>query len=904
MSAIIRSITPSRSRRSSKKSESLRLSVGSDGKQTLLHGILLIKIIEARGLRNLDGIRGLKTVEKYAPSFIQNDLSDPYVVVMAGHHRLAKTRIINDDLNPVWKETFYRPVAHYTENLEFVVKDSDIGFDELLGTHTLDVNELVKFKNDQPQRVGIHKIAELDLNNKKEGTLHYYVEYVPSWMLGKSLDVPGTYFKARKGNKVKLYVNADDIDDGSFKLVKYGGVRDNSKKWKPPRLWRDIYDSICDAKHFIYITGWSVDTSISLLRGKEREKAIKDGNYSPYIGELLKQKAEEGVVVNLLVWSDLSSSASVPYMDGVLGTHDKESQKYFEDTHVTFKLASMVGDDLNTIREKIGKAAMFTHHQKLVILDVAREDNTEKREPLAFVGGVDLTDGRWDNRSHPLFRTLGDDHKGDAYNACFNVDADMTGPRQPWQDIHSSVRGPGVLDVVRNFTERWYKQAADAVGDLINFNANDLGNPPENKSEDEWHTQLFRSIDSRTAAFDRATKASYVDVDIDDIKGVTFFGDNIKEHADAHSHKKKGSLSYFKDKATKIKDTFSGNLKTQHKGKERTRRFESLDADSFKFGRGLDCKKGRDTDASVHVGMVHHIRRAKHCLYIESQYFIGNSAMWDKCEKVQCSNLVAAEILLKICQKIENNERFAAYIVIPMFPEGIPESQAVQAILYWQYLTMQSMYKRIAQTLKAVGSDSKPTDFLNFYCLANRETVKGSTAPQEPDPRKPHEVMLNSTRRHQIYVHSKMIIIDDTVSLIGSANVNQRSLDGARDSEIVLGAYQPAHVATADSVPHGDVHGFRLHCFASITGSTEDIFKDPSSLLCVDRFNQIAEQNWNKYISDELCEMDSHVIHYPVLVEPDGTIIARPELEDGHFPDTKASVLGTYSNVLPDRLTT
>ncbi|KAL7220753.1 hypothetical protein ACSBR2_013609 [Camellia fascicularis] len=36
----------------------------------------------------------------------------------------------------------------------------------------------------------------------------------------------------------------------------------------------------------------------------------------------------------------------------------------------------------------------------------------------------------------------------------------------------------------------------------------------------------------------------------------------------------------------------------------------------------------------------------------------------------------------------------------------------------------------------------------------------------------------------QIYVHSKIMIIDDCISLIGSANINDRSLLGSRDSEI------------------------------------------------------------------------------------------------------------------------
>jgi phosphatidylserine/phosphatidylglycerophosphate/cardiolipin synthase-like enzyme len=36
----------------------------------------------------------------------------------------------------------------------------------------------------------------------------------------------------------------------------------------------------------------------------------------------------------------------------------------------------------------------------------------------------------------------------------------------------------------------------------------------------------------------------------------------------------------------------------------------------------------------------------------------------------------------------------------------------------------------------------------------------------------------------QIYVHSKLMIIDDRMALIGSANINDRSLLGSRDSEV------------------------------------------------------------------------------------------------------------------------
>jgi len=42
------------------------------------------------------------------------------------------------------------------------------------------------------------------------------------------------------------------------------------------------------------------------------------------------------------------------------------------------------------------------------------------------------------------------------------------------------------------------------------------------------------------------------------------------------------------------------------------------------------------------------------------------------------------EIALKIANKIKQKERFSVYIVIPMWPEGVPSSTATQRILLWQ----------------------------------------------------------------------------------------------------------------------------------------------------------------------------------------------------------------------------
>ena len=59
------------------------------------------------------------------------------------------------------------------------------------------------------------------------------------------------------------------------------------------------------------------------------------------------------------------------------------------------------------------------------------------------------------------------------------------------------------------------------------------------------------------------------------------------------------------------------------------------------------------------------------------------------------NNLIPIEIALKIANKIKANERFSAYIVVPMWPEGNPTGAATQRILYWQVRLNSSFISRV-----------------------------------------------------------------------------------------------------------------------------------------------------------------------------------------------------------------
>jgi phospholipase D1/2 len=258
------------------------------------------------------------------------------------------------------------------------------------------------------------------------------------------------------------------------------------------------------------------------------------------------------------------------------------------------------------------------------------------------------------------------------------------------------------------------------------------------------------------------------------------------------------------------------------------------------------------------------------------------------------------EIALKIAQKIRAHERFAAYIIIPMWPEGNPTGAATQRILYWQNKTMQMMYETIYKALIEVGLENafSPQDYLNFFCLGNREIdAFGSAYSELPSPSSTSsntpQAQSRKSRRFMIYVHSKGMIVDDEYVVVGSANINQRSMEGTRDTEIAMGAYQPHHTwARKQSNPLGQIHGYRMSLWAEHLGTLENCFTQPESIECVKRVVSLSEMNWKQFSADEVSEMGGHLMKYPVYVDQKGKI--RPVPECPTFPDVGGNLVGSF----------
>jgi phospholipase D1/2 len=144
--------------------------------------------------------------------------------------------------------------------------------------------------------------------------------------------------------------------------------------------------------------------------------------------------------------------------------------------------------------------------------------------------------------------------------------------------------------------------------------------------------------------------------------------------------------------------------------------------------------------------------------------------------------------------------------------------------------------------------------------------------------------------------------VDDEYIIIGSANINQRSMDGARDSEIAMGGYQPYHLATRQPA-RGQIHGFRLGLWYEHLGMLDDTFLHPESEECVTKVNQITDKYWDLYSSETLeHDLPGHLLRDPIGVSSEGNVTELPGTE--FFPDTKARVLGAKSDYMPPILTT
>ncbi|CAN8075867.1 unnamed protein product [Agarophyton chilense] len=876
----------------------------------LLHGRLQLDVREAKDLW-LPNERSLR--ERFSKGILSPTALNPYATVSLEHlpkpsKRILKTRIVAGTDCPQWEHVQTVDVATNVSYVVVHVKSSPFP-DQRTGIYPRKSLGFVRIKAEHVvwgivdgwfPLLGLHGIHQ---DTKNRGNIYLSMSYLPinSMLLSGQPTVPSTYFNSWENCHIQLFQDAHCPEGcvmpipGSSDPLYASSSPDHRFPRRLSNYFETIYYSMLHAKKLIYISGWSVDTAMYMLRQQPQTVPNRDRHLPQMrLGDLLQWKASQGIPVLLLVWDEVFSISN-PFLrlKGWMDTKDEITRAFFRNS----KVKAAVVPRLGRLQEKVVNAplvsCLFTFHEKLVITDIpaygAQQQN--ERQLVAFCGGLDLTYGRWDTPEHFAYNNLQTTHQNDFHNACFDVSRPL-GPREPWHDVGSMITGPVVRDFAKCFEERWKRQG---LGPHLLADFDSMKNLTDGtfEHEEKWTIQVFRSIDERSAIFDR---------------------DGVKR---------------------------------------------------------LETKKGRSIDRSIHHAYVHYTRAASRFIYIEQQYFLGSSNQWMRDGHKDGTNLIPHEIALKVVQGIVSGNPIRVYVLIPMFPEGYPADSVIQKILFYQMRTVEMMMKKVAEAIKEAQIDAHPLDYICFFCLGTREPLveedddddtssdSSSTAsfeqpwrvPLRPRtsiekqskklatrrpsrsvsrrtsfssrtgsvrqrtssfrtraPRTRDEEILARSRRHPIYQHSKLFIADDELLVTGSANLNERSMCGVRDTEIAFSAYQPRHRFDGEAqvglqLPKGEVGRFRKrlwaeHALGSDATSFLPCLEDPGSLECMREMQRIGRRNWADYLSPQPVKLKSHLLMYPYEVDEDGNVSALvPE-----FPDTKASVLGTISGVIPNIL--
>jgi len=349
----------------------------------------------------------------------------------------------------------------------------------------------------------------------------------------------------------------------------------------------------------------------------------------------------------------------------------------------------------------------WSHHEKVIAVD----------RKIAFVGGIDLCFGRWDTHSHELTDNY-------PVHPCVTGDDDDCDPSKVKDMKYSRWIGKDYGNTFRGGVRKQFDRPMD---DYVDRN---------NVPRMPWH-----------------------DV------GCSFTGPPVQDICKHfiqryNSHSAQPWWKIWSDQPLYLED--KDNFATPD--------FNGYDV-MVQVLRSVDqWSSEEDLEVSIYNAYLDTIKRSKHFIYIENQFFISSQ----KGVFMKVENQILSAIADRIVHAYENDEDFHVIIVLPLKPEFPGEWEAesgkdLRSVSYWNYL---SIYSGEDSLYKRLENGKIPRDAIRQYF-----NVYGLRA---------HGNLNDNLVTEIIYVHSKMMVVDDRVAIIGSANINDRSMLGHRDSEVAV----------------------------------------------------------------------------------------------------------------------
>eukprot|EP00998_Keelungia_sp_KM082_P009180 NODE_534_length_1836_cov_8.582212_g526_i0.p1 GENE.NODE_534_length_1836_cov_8.582212_g526_i0~~NODE_534_length_1836_cov_8.582212_g526_i0.p1 ORF type:complete len:497 (-),score=101.96 NODE_534_length_1836_cov_8.582212_g526_i0:9-1499(-) len=171
--------------------------------------------------------------------------------------------------------------------------------------------------------------------------------------------------------------------------------------------------------------------------------------------------------------------------------------------------------------------------------------------------------------------------------------------------------------------------------------------------------------------------------------------------------------------------------------------------DKWSGGDGLEC--------SILGEYLRVIAEAEHYVYIENQYISSSLAGGG------VKNRVFSVLLEKLSEMIRAGKVFRVFIVCTQ-PEEVGDTYV--NLLRWQYQTLSRGGTSLVEALRERFPTAPVRQYVAVVWLRS------------------YAFLRNTLVCEKVFVHSKLLLVDDRVAIIASANLNDRSLLGVRDSEL------------------------------------------------------------------------------------------------------------------------
>ncbi|XP_028173294.1 phospholipase D1 [Ostrinia furnacalis] len=229
-------------------------------------------------------------------------------------------------------------------------------------------------------------------------------------------------------------------------------------------------------------------------------------------------------------------------------------------------------------------------------------------------------------------------------------------------------------------------------------------------------------------------------------------------------------------------------------------------------------------EQSIHEAYVNTITSAQNYIYIENQFFITLSRT-----NPNVRNQIGEALFNRIMSAHNKQETFRVFVVMPLLPGfegevGAPSGTSLHAVTHWNYQSISRSKEAILTRLYEAGIED-PSQYITFHGLRTHSILDGEPITE------------------LVYVHSKLMIADDKIIICGSANINDRSMLGTRDSEIAVLLEDEKFIdgtMNGKTLPSGRVAGalrkrlFREHL--GLLGEDLDYFGIDMDDPCSDEF--------------------------------------------------------------------